>query len=102
MSEAVGWSFAHAAVILKTAGIDRKNGSMAALAGAVNEYFGEEYCGRFMAMCDLNSEALFSGRELDEGKREQMSEFRKITLELVRKKTGALKRIRYQWLDCLY
>lgn len=101
-SEAVSWMFAHAAAMLKTADIDRAEGSAYGMTGLVKERFGDEYAVSFEEMCALNGEALFSGHVISEDKREKMRAFRDNTQTLVKNSTGIFKRIKYRWIKCAY
>jgi hypothetical protein len=72
------------------------------MTDAVRSRFGDDYADSFDEMCALNGEAMFSGHDIQEEKREKMCVFRDATQIIVRKDSGILKRIKYRWIKCTY
>ena len=101
-NDTVAWLFADTVAVLEELGFDRGNGSVSVLYQPVSQAYGEEYAGRFREMTDLNARAMFSSKALTREQRNCAAAFREDTLEIMKKDTKWLQRLRLKWVRCLY
>ena len=100
--DAAAWIFADTAALLEKLGFDRKNGSMRSLRPAVEEQYGEEFAALYARAVDCNDLALFSSKPLDESHRQTVLCFRDHAVRHLRSEAKWYRRLRFQWILCLY
>ncbi|MBR6650530.1 MAG: transglutaminase domain-containing protein, partial [Clostridia bacterium] len=101
-SDAVAWIYADIAVLLEKLGFNRGNGSMRMLIDPLKEKFGEDFAAQFERVSDLNDEAIFSSRIMDEEQRDTVLRFRRWTLRNLNSEVKWYKRMWLKWVLCLY
>ena len=102
IGSAVAWIYADTAALLEKIGFDRGNGSMRDLATPMEEKYGTEFVVQFMAATDLNDQAMFSARTMDEEHRETVLSFRGHVLGKLKAEVKWYKRVWLKWVRCLY
>ena len=101
-AQAVSCVFAYLLELLEPLAIRAQKGRLLELPPLVAEKLEPDYAERFAKMTELNYRALFCSRPLPEGAWEEISAFRRETLERLRQGCGFWKRLRLKWLQCLY
>lgn len=102
VNDAVAWVFADTAQILDVLGFRRGNGSMMPLCALVSERLGQAYGQELEAMTELNARAMFSSKVLTEAQRTQMLQFRRATIEQLKRQTKWYRGLWLKWIRCLY
>ena len=75
---------------------------MQPLCAAASEQLGPDYSALLAQMTMVNARALFSSRGAGADARRQMQRLYDETLAAVKRRAGALKRLKMRWLECLY
>ena len=101
-NDAAAYLFADTAQVLAELGFDRGNGSVSALYQPVGEAFGDEYAGKLRDAASVNAQAMFSSRMLTSEQKAQVTAFRDDTVEMMKKSTTWVQRLRLKWIRCLY
>ena len=101
-NDAAAYLFADTAQVLAELGFDRGNGSVSALYQPVGEAFGDEYAGKLRDAASVNAQAMFSSRMLPPEQKARVAVFRDDTVEMMKKSTTWVQRLRLKWIRCLY
>ena len=94
--------YADSAALLEKLGLSRGRGSMQPLCAAASEQLGPDYSALLTEMTLVNARALFSSHGAGADARWQMQRLYDETLAAVKRRAGALKRLKMRWLECLY
>lgn len=101
-NDAAAYLFADTVQVLAELGFDRGNGSLSALYEPVGEAYGYKYAGKLQNAVLLNAQAMFSSRMLTSEQKAQVAAFRDDTVEMMKKSTTWVQRLRLKWIRCLY
>lgn len=102
VNDAVAWVFTDTAQMLDVLGFRRGNGSMLPVCALVSERLGQVYGQELEAMTQLNARAMFSSKVLTEAQRTQMLQFRRATIEQIKRHTKWYRSLWLKWIRCLY
>lgn len=98
---AINEIFAYSFLLHRQMGLETKNGGYLQYAGQISALYPPEYLPHYLTALDIWHEAVYSGHEIDDDKRQNMLRYYDVTSEFVAKKLSRLDRAKMR-LDIIF